>query len=112
MTGSLAFEQMAAAEIEAAVLLEDGCIRVANDIRPLTPTEHRILSLLWSQRSRLVRSEAIIEHLYGDDPNGGPLYARTLVTVYMSKLRKKLTGTPYEIRNQWMTGYRLVELAS
>lgn len=96
----------------AAIRLDDGCIRVAGDIRPLTPTEQRILSLLWAHRSRLVRSETILEHLYGDDPEGGPLYARTLITVYMSKLRKKLSGTPYEIRNQWMSGYRLVQLDS
>jgi DNA-binding response OmpR family regulator len=91
-------------------LLDDGGIRVADDIRPLTPTEYRILSLLWRHRSRLVPAEKIIEHLYGHDPNGGPLYARTLITVYMSKLRKKLAGTRFQIRNQWMSGYRLVEM--
>ena len=85
--------------------LDDYCIVVSDqEIRPLTKTEQRILTLLWRRKNHPVTSDMIIDHLYRGDPNGGPEHARKRITVYIFKLRKKLADTPYEIRSQYGVG--------
>lgn len=51
----------------------------------------RKLLILLADRGE-VSQEEMIEYMYGDDPDGGPLYAEKCIRVTLSKLRAKLGG--------------------
>ncbi|KKL74698.1 hypothetical protein LCGC14_2062310 [marine sediment metagenome] len=55
---------------------------------PIKKTEILLQALLW-QLDRFVPYDAIIELLWGDDPDGGPLYAKNIVAVMIHRLRKR-----------------------
>ncbi len=69
--------------------------RIAKAGRPLRvrklPTTHpRILlqALLW-QLDRFIPYDAIIDLLWGDDPDGGPLNAQNVIAVMVHRLRQQ-----------------------
>jgi hypothetical protein len=61
----------------------------------------RLLSLLRS-RSLVTHADAI-EALWGEDANGGPLYAQHILAIYVSRLRR----AGYPIENYRGVGYRI-----
>jgi len=60
----------------------------------------RLATLLRGQAGRVVPYGELIDALYGDDPDGGPLYASNVLRVLASRLRHK--GVP--IRTCWGHG--------
>ncbi|MDP1587299.1 MAG: helix-turn-helix domain-containing protein, partial [Prosthecobacter sp.] len=86
-------------------------IVVGDGVAVLTPMQARMFSMLWRAwpSGRLISVEQMMNHLYADDPNGGPEYHNT-VSVQISHMRKKLEPLGLTIRGRH--GYaisRLVE---
>jgi DNA-binding response OmpR family regulator len=63
----------------------------------LTPTQQIILDTI-AQGGNYARVTDIIDRLYGEDEEGGPLYARECVRVTVHRLRRKLKPYGIEIR--------------
>ena len=71
----------------------------------LTPTEYALLSLLVRHAGKIVTLKHILREVWGPQSENQGHYLR----VYVNHLRKKLEGTPLELRNEPGIGYRLVE---
>lgn len=60
-------------------------------LRSLPPSritmERHFHEILWRNRERWLSKPRLIEELWGDDPQGGPLYARRQLDVYVCKAR-------------------------
>lgn len=70
----------------------------------LTPCECEVLLLLMVRRPFHVPRLEMLDWLYADDPNGGPLRAYTCVQLFVHRLQRK-TGWSIESRHGF--GYRL-----
>jgi DNA-binding winged helix-turn-helix (wHTH) protein len=64
-----------------------------------------ILELLARSNASWVSHEAIIDALWGHDPNGGPDYPGNIVAVHVMHLRRALRAYGVEIRNVFGAGY-------
>lgn len=75
----------------------------------IMPQTFKIAAMLFDRPGRLVRVEAMLGELWGNDPNGGPLTARRAVNVQVCLLRAVLRdlGTGYRIDVEYGEGYRL-----
>lgn len=60
-------------------------------------SQERVLlqTLLW-HRGYYVPYSVIVEVLWGDDPDGGPLQANSIIAILVTRLRKR--GVPLETR--------------
>lgn len=65
----------------------------------------RILRRLAASQGRIVSETALIDVLYGDDPNGGPDDPGDCIRTFIKRLRRRLP--PGAIENQPGLGYRL-----
>jgi hypothetical protein len=72
----------------------------------LTPTEWRVLEILWRRRGRPVSSESLMALLCEDKPDDPP--EDKIIKVYICRLRAALDPTPYSIRTNWGEGYELL----
>lgn len=52
--------------------------------------EKRILRLLINNEGRNLTTEEMVDYLYADDENGGPLTAKSVIGAVTSRIRKKL----------------------
>ncbi len=59
----------------------------------------RIFSLLASRLGRFVSKDAIVEHIYGDDPDGGPDRADHVVSVLVNKLKNSIEPYGWTIKS-------------
>lgn len=64
---------------------------------PASRHERRILKALVSAYPRRVSGDFLVEALYCDDPNGGPLRAVDVVRVTVTRLRAKLARVGWTI---------------
>ena len=83
----------------------DNQLKTAKQVVALTPTETKLLSLLFSADGEVVSREAMIEKLWeGDD-----FIDRNALAVNMNRLRKKVTsiGLAQLIETVKGKGYRL-----
>jgi DNA-binding response OmpR family regulator len=67
----------------------------------VSPTEHRILSVLVRHYGKEVPSRTLIEAMYSEREDGGPDDGGNSFRVRTSKLRKKLRPFGYTIRGFW-----------
>ena len=74
-----------------------------------TPQESRIVDILFSRLGKLTTSNAIIEAMYFDRPEGGPDDAESGVKVQISRIRKKLVGKGYRIETHWGQGFEMLK---
>lgn len=84
------------------------------DVRPeawdkfyLTPTEGKVFELLHCRKGKCVSRESIFAALYGTDPDGGP--ASKIIDVFICKIRSKIHGSGFWIKEDWGTGYRMLD---
>lgn len=87
------------------LVLTDNQLKTAKQVVALTPTETKLLSLLFSADGEVVSREAMIEKLWeGDD-----FIDRNALAVNMNRLRKKVTsiGLAQLIETVKGKGYRL-----
>jgi DNA-binding response OmpR family regulator len=73
-------------------------------------TEAKLLSSLAGAAGRVVRLDALIDAVWGDDVDGGPDNARKSVYVHMCYLRRRLAASrfPGRIANHHGVGYELM----
>lgn len=76
---------------------------------PATPRMIQIFELLLKNEDKIVRWDSIFNHLYGLDPNGGPLTWKNTVKVFISRLRRRLTDSEYKIIAFYGTGFLLTK---
>ncbi len=69
----------------------------------LSVREVAILSLLLREFGRVVTKDRLIGHMYSADEAPGP----NAIEVFVHRLRKKLSFSPYEIRTHHGIGYQL-----
>ena len=70
----------------------------------LTAVERRVVEVLIEAYPSRISLEHIIDALYVDDPNGGPLWARKNAHVMVHRLRKKLAEVGWSIPKVRGTG--------
>jgi hypothetical protein len=62
-------------------------LRALGDVEGGRSSQSRLLAALRHSPGALRRDE-LVEYIYGDDPDGGPLWAPTMITVTVHRLRK------------------------
>jgi hypothetical protein len=95
-----------------------GMLRALGDVEvarsPQSPSagarQSRLLAALRHSPGPLRRAE-LVEYIYGDDPDGGPLWAPTMITVTVHRLRKSghkiMSGRRGPLGAGCMGGYEL-----
>ena len=87
----------------------DGCALHVDGVSiHLSPEHTKFAAALERKYPQIATKEAILELMYGNDPNGGPEYAETIMSIYVHRIRKKLQGTTLSIENVWGSGYKFV----
>ena len=68
----------------------------------------KVAAMLFARPGKMVRIDSIINELWGNDPNGGPLSARRAVNVQVCLLRAMLRdlGAQCRIECEYGEGYR------
>lgn len=82
------------------------------DIRAFTRTERRIIQALANSGNRHLSKNDLVQHVYFDDPNGGPDWAEQSIAVRMVSLRRKLEKMGWTIETRWGVGYQLQKSAA
>ena len=85
-------------------------LQINGEVIHLSPTESVIMACLLSAKTSVTIKE-LIDVVYGDDPEGGPLAASNCIRVMMCNLRRKLQRKGVYITGKCWQGYRLVEKA-
>jgi DNA-binding response OmpR family regulator len=81
-------------------------LQVGERLIPLSPAQSALVSRLIGAGG-FVPMRALIDVLYGDDPEGGPLTADLCVRVNVTRIRRKLRGTGVRLHGLQWHGYRL-----
>lgn len=74
----------------------------------ITPREADVLFCLMAHR--MISVSQIIEFFYGDQEDGGPLFARNCVKRWICELRKNLRGAGWSIQTRDRGFYSLEEV--
>jgi len=78
----------------------------------LTTTQYKIISAV---RRRTLSLEEIINTVYGDRPDGGPLSARNTISVHMVRLNERLAPLGISVRavrlGGWSPPYKIENVA-
>ena len=53
----------------------------------LTPSQREILQIIVKSHPRPVSTDAMIDLIYGDDPEGGPPFVRNVIAQQISRIR-------------------------
>ena len=93
-----------------------GMLRALGDVDVGRPSQSpsarqsRLLAALRHSPGALRRNE-LVEYIYGDDPEGGPLWAPTIITVTVHRLRKSghkiMSGRRGPLNAAPVAGYEL-----
>lgn len=81
------------------------------DIRAYTRLERRIIEALIQSGERHLSKRELVEQIYFDDPNGGPDWAESSISVRMVELRRKLAKNGWTIETRHGVGYQLRKAA-
>ncbi|MGH6792539.1 MAG: winged helix-turn-helix domain-containing protein [Methyloceanibacter sp.] len=73
----------------------------------LPPLQTSVALVLCSKFGRWVRYGNLVESVYADDPDGGPLTARQAIQVHLCHLRRNLRSAGLEIETYRGFGYRI-----
>jgi two-component system cell cycle response regulator CtrA len=73
----------------------------------LTPREWQLLNILWRRRGKVLAKESLITLMYSDEVDNPPF--DKIIDVFVCKLRRRLTPSPYWVETIWGHGYRLDE---
>lgn len=89
---------------------EDGCAIYVDGVAiNLTVTQAKMCRAIERIHPRTARHSYLVESLYSDDPEGGPVDADNVVKVYAWHIRKSLQNTSIKLETVWGSGYRFVE---
>ncbi len=71
----------------------------------LTPKVFQVALVLCARQGGVVAMDDLIDFLYGDDPDGGPVTAEKLVHMYVMRTRKALPDIGLRVRTLWGRGW-------
>ena len=71
---------------------------------PCGRTTLGLLDALTMRFPHVVGYDAIIDRMYGHDPQGGPLNTRGVIATVLCKMRPKLEGSPFSIETYHSSG--------
>jgi DNA-binding response OmpR family regulator len=71
-----------------------------NALEAMPPMMRDIVAFLARRRGAVVPSEDIVDYVYRDDPDGGPLWATTTVKVIIHRYRPKLQAFGWTVKGQ------------
>jgi DNA-binding response OmpR family regulator len=75
----------------------------------LTDHQGAALARLFTANGCRVPTDELVEAVYFDDPDGGPLWAVECVRAFAFRLRKQLAGVHATVKgSQKLGGYRLI----
>jgi hypothetical protein len=74
---------------------------------PLTKTERRICDILIDHIGSYVAHERIIDHVYHDDHDGGPIAAKNVIAVTILRLQDKIVPLGFRIETQNTFGRKI-----
>lgn len=77
----------------------------------LTRMERDIVLRLSQAQGSYVRTGDLVDFIYGDDEDGGPMCADRVVRVAIWKARRAISGVGWTIAARRHLGYRLVRLS-
>ena len=77
---------------------------MANAYNP--PIQSAVLNHLRTNRNRWITLKALADHIYGNDPNGGPLWYQHAMWHAVKRLRERGFTN---IESRRLYGYRIVE---
>lgn len=81
----------------------------------MTLRQRRLVERVARADSAGIASDALLDYLYGDDPDGGPYTARKSMHVQISRINQHLRPYGLEIRashgDRWGCGVYRLELA-
>lgn len=77
--------------------------RTETIVESLSPKERLFYNLLVAADGAIVRQAAVVQELYGLDPNGGPEDPLAAIRVYLTHIRRKIAGTGDTIKSH--TGF-------
>lgn len=91
-------------QVEGATLSEDGVLTTPAGQAQLSPTETKILAVLFEKAGQLVSKTSLLDKLW----EGGDFIDPNTLSVNMTRLRKKLRGVDFDrIETVRGEGYRL-----
>jgi DNA-binding winged helix-turn-helix (wHTH) protein len=73
------------------------------------PKLWEVMQILWKRRGHYTTRDSFMALLYGDRPDDPP--HEKIIDVFISKLRRVLTTTPYAIDSAYNSGYQLIDRA-
>lgn len=75
----------------------------------LTPDEGAMFDRLWRARhgAEAVPRDSLIDAVWSDDDDGGPISADRRLKVMACHIRKKIEGSGIIVKGVWGIGYRL-----
>lgn len=90
----------------------DGCAFYNGKRLHLNNMEMRVFLFLWNGRERYQAVESIHNHLYGNDPSGGP--ESNAIRVFISRIRCTLRAqkVPIILQSIYQRGYSVHVLAT
>lgn len=80
------------------------------DVAGLTRTETLILEALVAGRHRFTPMSALVDAVYADRPDGGPMDPSKIIRVVISRMRPRLSTLGWTVELRWGVGYRLQRL--
>ena len=92
-----------AARAESGLSLEDGVLRVGDDLVVLPPIQSRLIGALLERMDSVVGRDSLNRRAW---PDGAPS-GRNVLDVHMDKLRRLLEGTGLDVRTVHRRGYLL-----
>lgn len=78
----------------------------------LSPGERRLFLAIARGKGRAVTIHAILNNIWGHDPNGGPDCADGIIRRYVSIGRRKLEPFGFGIETVRGVGYRLISIGA
>lgn len=73
--------------------------------------QQEVILRLSQAHGSLVHTDQLIDFVYGDDEDGGPLDARACLQVHITKARQKINRLGWTIVAERFRGYRLVRMS-
>ena len=84
--------------------------QLAKIVSDLPRKLRQIAEALLAARGSFVTVTRLVDVIYGDDIDGGPLGADQNVHTYVHKLKKQIEHTGWEIRSRRFDGYALAQI--
>lgn len=77
----------------------------------MTPRMFKILTTLIKANGQPVHIKRLVDSVYGDDPDGGPMYPEPVIKHGITDLKYHVWAKGYDIRTVRGFGYQIVRMS-